>query len=123
VANLAGLFLFLDQLGNRLRRLCALFDPGIDLVTIKLEPSGGGTWVISPDLLDVPAIARKALVTYDDPVKGFLFGPVSTQSNDYAHTCLLSPLLERVGHSTKQGSHPQLVHPLHHLFHLHELFH
>src|SRR5439155_51748 len=41
----------------------------------------------------------------------------------HSYLFLLSPLLERVGHSTEHGSYSQFTYPLHHFFHFHELFH
>jgi hypothetical protein len=41
--------------------------------------------IIGSDLLNVSAIARKPLVTYDNPVEGSLFGPMPAQANGYTH--------------------------------------
>jgi hypothetical protein len=83
--SLTRLLIFLDQFVHRLAGLRAFFDPKIYLVAIEFESATGGIGIIGSELLNVSAIARKPLVTYDNPVEGLLFDPMPTQANGYTH--------------------------------------
>src|SRR3990170_7442839 len=87
-ANLAGRFLLFDQFRDRLARLRALLDPGLDLVSVELEPTTGCTGIIGSDLLDVAAVAREAPIAHHDAVKRPLFGSMPAHANRYTHVCL-----------------------------------
>ena len=48
--------------------------------------------------------------------------PVPAETNSYTHVIVPSPLMKGLG-IKPNSDRSQLAHPLHHLFHLHELFH
>jgi hypothetical protein len=87
---LAGLYFFLDQLGNRLRRLGALLYPSSDLILIELNAAGFGARVVSPNLFDVSTIPWKALVTDNDTIEGFFLCSMPAHTNGYAHDSSIS---------------------------------
>jgi hypothetical protein len=89
-AILAGFLLFGDQLRNGSRRLGAALDPsfGFFLVDLKCSPARSG--IIGADLLNVPTVTGKTLITDDDPVKGLLLRPMSAQTNSYTHRFFFS---------------------------------
>src|SRR5437868_20651 len=107
MGNLAGLLFSLDQFGNRLRRLGALLDPGVDLFLAEFYAARLRPRIIGANLFYITAVARKALVADDNTVKRLFLRPVAAHTNGYAHAfCSLSfimflLLLERVRHSAE----------------------
>ena len=86
VRKLTGFLLFRDQLGNGSRRLGSTLDPGFGFFLIDFERSSPRVGVIGANLLDVSAVAGKALVADDDAIEGPFLSPMSAQTDSYAHT-------------------------------------
>ena len=58
----------LEQLRDRVARLCALAEPVLHLRLVELDDRRVGLRVVAADDLDEPPVARRALVGDDDPV-------------------------------------------------------
>jgi len=83
--QLAVAFCPLQQVRDRLTGLGSTFEPLLDFLTLKLDPTGSDARIVSSHLLYDSSISRRARVADDDPVKWSLFFPQAGQSNFDAH--------------------------------------
>jgi hypothetical protein len=96
---LAGFLRFLNQLGNCLAWLRAVFDPGVDLFAIQFQPASGGAGIVGPYLLYIAAVSWIAPVAHHNAIKGPFLGSMSTQADRYTHA--LSSFATRLAGSLK----------------------
>jgi hypothetical protein len=86
VREFSWLFLFLDQLRNRLARSRALLYPVRDSLAVDAKAAGSRTGIVGSNLLDIAAIPGETLIAHDDPVKGLFLCSMPAQANGYAHS-------------------------------------
>src|SRR5947199_8564305 len=76
----------LEQALDRVGRLCALREPGLDLVLVELDRRRVGLWVVAADDLDELDVARCASVCREDAVDRILLIYDSRQSTRAHHS-------------------------------------
>src|SRR5487761_1695255 len=75
----------LDQLPHGIARLCTDLEPAIDMILFDRNARRIKRRVVSADLIDKAAVARRARIRHHDPVEGFLFAAVAAQSDYQCH--------------------------------------